>query len=140
MRRLFKLAACVFGLVGGWFLVNRIWEKWQPRQVVAPVPMVEPKHVEPVPAPSARGAQPASHDTGEMAPAQPPLGASEEPSATQSKSADNAESSPVAYCVRCRQKQPVQNPVYETTPKGRRRLRGTCAVCGAKVSQFVKST
>jgi len=133
MRRLFKLATFVLGLVGGWLLVNRVWNKWQPQQVVAPVPLVEPEHVEPVPIPSEKASQPASDGTGDTPSAQPASVASAEPLATQPEPVGNADSPPVAYCVRCRQKQPVQNPVYETTPKGRRRLRGTCAVCGAKV-------
>lgn len=145
MRRLFKLLAFVFGLVGGWLLVNRMWEKWQPQQVVAPpVPTVEPERVEPLGAPPAP-AEPVAHasadDGGDTSTAPAPAPeAPEAPAAAQTEHADNATSAPVAYCVRCRQKQPVRDPVYETTPKGRRRLRGTCAVCGAKVSQFVKST
>ncbi|RME09938.1 MAG: hypothetical protein D6802_10695 [Ardenticatenia bacterium] len=131
MRRLFKWSAFLFGLVGGWFLFKWLWESWQPQQIVsAPMPTVEPERIEPLETSTTSPAPPTSAPVEQTPPAPEPAPSPQTPS----------EEAPLAYCVRCRKKQPVNNPVYETTPKGRRRLRGTCAVCGAKVSQFVKST
>lgn len=49
------------------------------------------------------------------------------------------ENLPEAYCVRCREKRPVAEARYETTPRGRHRIVGRCTVCDSKVTQFVKS-
>ena len=51
-----------------------------------------------------------------------------------------SENLPEAYCVRCREKRPVAEARYETTPRGRHRVVGRCTVCGSKVTQFVKSS
>jgi DNA topoisomerase-1 len=42
-----------------------------------------------------------------------------------------------AYCVKCRQKQPVQNPQEVVTKNGRRALEGNCSVCGTKLFRFI---
>jgi len=42
-----------------------------------------------------------------------------------------------AYCVKCRQKQPIQGARKVTTKKGRPAIEGTCAVCGAKLFRFI---
>jgi len=42
-----------------------------------------------------------------------------------------------AYCVKCRQKQPIQEARKVTTKKGRPAIEGTCAVCGAKLFRFI---
>lgn len=42
------------------------------------------------------------------------------------------------YCPRCRTRQPVTDPQPVLTSKGRPAVRGTCAVCGSRVFQFVR--
>jgi pimeloyl-ACP methyl ester carboxylesterase len=42
-----------------------------------------------------------------------------------------------AYCVKCRQKQPMQNPQEAVTKNGRRALEGNCPVCGTKLFRFI---
>ena len=44
-----------------------------------------------------------------------------------------------SYCVRCRGKTPTQNVKYTQTKNGRHLLKGTCAVCGSKKSQFISA-
>lgn len=39
----------------------------------------------------------------------------------------------IAYCMRCKAKQPIANPEQNTMKNGRPSTRGTCAVCGTKV-------
>lgn len=43
----------------------------------------------------------------------------------------------VAYCVRCREKRPMQDAHEETTENGRHAARGTCPVCGANMFTFL---
>jgi hypothetical protein len=42
-----------------------------------------------------------------------------------------------AYCVKCRQKQPIQGARKVTTKKGRPAIEGTCAVCDKKLFRFI---
>lgn len=48
-----------------------------------------------------------------------------------------------AYCVRCKEKTDVKDPVegvFDLGSKGKRRnVRGTCDQCGTKVSAILKS-
>jgi hypothetical protein len=41
------------------------------------------------------------------------------------------------YCVKCRQKRTIQNGKVETSESGRRMAKGTCPVCGTKVTRFL---
>ncbi len=41
------------------------------------------------------------------------------------------------YCVKCRKKQQIKNGVVEKTAKGRPMARGSCPVCGTKVTRFL---
>ena len=43
----------------------------------------------------------------------------------------------LAYCARCRAKQPIQDPEPAATKDGRPAVRGTCPECGAKMFRFV---
>ena len=52
--------------------------------------------------------------------------------------ADDDDTDPLlSYCVSCRTKRPMINTHEETTENGRRALRGTCEVCGAKMFRFL---
>jgi hypothetical protein len=42
-----------------------------------------------------------------------------------------------AYCVKCRQKRPIQNPQEVVTKNRRRALEGNCPVCGTKLFRFI---
>lgn len=46
---------------------------------------------------------------------------------------------PIAYCVSCREKQPMLDAHEENLENGRRVLRGTCEVCGSKMVRFLPS-
>lgn len=41
------------------------------------------------------------------------------------------------YCVKCRTKRTIKNGVVEKTSKGTRMVKGTCPVCGTKVTRFL---
>jgi len=41
------------------------------------------------------------------------------------------------YCVKCRAKRTIKNGVVEKTAKGTRMAKGTCPVCGTKVTRFL---
>ncbi len=43
-----------------------------------------------------------------------------------------------AYCVKCKEKKEMVDPVSRTAKNGRPMLQGTCPVCGSKLSLFVK--
>jgi transcription initiation factor IIE alpha subunit len=45
----------------------------------------------------------------------------------------------VAYCVKCKTKRTMQDPQVLTNEKGRRMAKGTCPVCGTKMTLFLKS-
>jgi uncharacterized Zn finger protein (UPF0148 family) len=42
-----------------------------------------------------------------------------------------------AYCVKCKQKQEMQNPVEVTMKNGRKMMQGTCPVCGVKMNRIM---
>ena len=44
-----------------------------------------------------------------------------------------------AYCVKCKEKRIMQNPVDTVTKNGRNAKTGTCPVCGTKLFRFVAS-
>ena len=44
------------------------------------------------------------------------------------------------YCVKCRQKRSIKNGNVEKTESGRKVAKGTCPVCGTKVTRFLSST
>jgi hypothetical protein len=44
-----------------------------------------------------------------------------------------------SYCVRCKRKTPDVNPRVVTTKNGKKLMKSTCGVCGAKKSSFMKS-
>ncbi len=41
------------------------------------------------------------------------------------------------YCVKCREKRQVTDAVVEENDKGRRFAKGTCPVCGTKVTRIM---
>jgi acyl-coenzyme A thioesterase PaaI-like protein len=41
------------------------------------------------------------------------------------------------YCVKCREKRQVTNGEVTRTEKGRPMAKGTCPVCGTKVTRFL---
>jgi hypothetical protein len=43
-----------------------------------------------------------------------------------------------AYCVKCKTKKEIQNPVEVTSKNGRPMLKGTCPSCGGKLNLFIK--
>ncbi len=134
VRRLWTFAIVVAGASLGWWLVSR-WLAHMapepiPEQGLKPAPRREVVPVEPVQPAAPAGEPPAEASADEA-------GAGEHPSPAKEVQGDEAPEVRV-YCLGCRAKQPVRNVRYETTPKGRRRLAGECAVCGRKVSQFVK--
>lgn len=43
-----------------------------------------------------------------------------------------------AYCVKCRAKQEIQNPVEVTLKNGMPATQGPCPVCGTKMSRINK--
>ena len=45
--------------------------------------------------------------------------------------------SEVAYCVRCKCKQDVDNAEVVTMANGRRRLKGSCKSCGCGMSKIL---
>jgi hypothetical protein len=42
-----------------------------------------------------------------------------------------------AYCMRCKEQRAIVDAHEEVTANGRRALRGTCSVCGAKMFRFL---
>ncbi len=44
-----------------------------------------------------------------------------------------------AYCIKCRAKREMKNPVMITMKNGRRAVQGTCSKCGSKMSQMMKA-
>ena len=44
-----------------------------------------------------------------------------------------------AYCVKCKSKREMLEPVEKKTKNGRNMLTGTCAECGTKMCKFVKN-
>ena len=45
----------------------------------------------------------------------------------------------IAYCVRCKAKQPMKDVEIVTNAKGRRQAKGLCPKCGTKMNLFLKS-
>jgi len=43
------------------------------------------------------------------------------------------------YCVKCREKRPIKEAVISKTAKGRPIAKGTCPVCGTKVTRFLSA-
>ena len=41
-----------------------------------------------------------------------------------------------AYCLKCRTKREIRNPLQVTLKNGRPATQGTCSVCGTKVSRI----
>ena len=41
------------------------------------------------------------------------------------------------YCVKCRKKRVIKDGAVVETGNGRRMAKGTCPVCGTKVSRFL---
>lgn len=44
----------------------------------------------------------------------------------------------MAYCVKCKAKREMKDPVKTTTENGRNMMKGTCSVCGTKMGLFIK--
>jgi hypothetical protein len=45
---------------------------------------------------------------------------------------------PKAYCVKCKAKRDIKDPVMEVMKNKRKRVHGKCATCGGKIGVFVK--
>jgi len=43
-----------------------------------------------------------------------------------------------AYCVKCKEKKEMKDPVESTTKRGTKMMKGTCSVCGCKMCGFLK--
>lgn len=43
------------------------------------------------------------------------------------------------YCVKCKEKVVISNPVTKTSKNGRKAVKGTCPKCGTTVMAFIKS-
>ena len=43
------------------------------------------------------------------------------------------------YCMKCKKKVTIINPMEQTLKKGRKALAGKCPTCGTKVMTFIKS-
>ena len=43
------------------------------------------------------------------------------------------------YCLACKDRVSVRDEEIRLTPNNRKQLRGLCAVCGRKVSKFVRA-
>lgn len=43
-----------------------------------------------------------------------------------------------AYCVKCKEKKEMVDPVEKVAKNGRPMLQGTCPDCGGKLSLFIK--
>ncbi len=44
-----------------------------------------------------------------------------------------------AYCVKCKEKRTIDNAEVVEMDNGRRAAKGTCPVCGTKVTRFLPS-
>lgn len=44
-----------------------------------------------------------------------------------------------AYCVKCKTQRGMKDAHEETTDNGRRAMKGTCEVCGTKMTKFLPS-
>lgn len=42
----------------------------------------------------------------------------------------------LAYCPRCRSRQPVTDATYSRTERGRATIKGSCLCCGTRVWRF----
>jgi len=42
-----------------------------------------------------------------------------------------------AYCMKCKQQREMLNPKEFKMQNGRKMLKGTCKVCGTKMSKFI---
>ena len=45
----------------------------------------------------------------------------------------------MAYCFKCREKKPIQNPERAINAAGRHQVSGTCGTCKGKMFLFVKA-
>lgn len=42
-----------------------------------------------------------------------------------------------AYCVKCKEKRPMKDANEQQLDNGRRAMKGTCEVCGTKMTKFL---
>lgn len=42
------------------------------------------------------------------------------------------------YCVKCREKREIKDAQKVEMDNGRKALKGTCPVCGTKITRFIK--
>lgn len=136
MKRLRNFILAIIGFALGWWIIATLLEWMSPKPVPAEGMQTKETHPYEV-SPGISPAMPStdvvskSGDTDESAPAS-------EPSVSENGDAE-AEEGRLVYCLRCREKRPITDWHYETTEQGRRRIVGECSVCGAGMSQFVKS-
>lgn len=128
IRRLWTVVLMFAGAAVGWWLISR----WLAHMAPEPIPE---QGLKPAPPREVIPVEPAVHDDRASADKPAP---SSTPAAETGEAPTAEEAEVRVYCLGCRARQPVRNVRYETTPQGRRRLMGECAVCGRKVSQFVK--
>lgn len=53
------------------------------------------------------------------------------------KPAQHMSKGSVGYCVKCREKRPMQNCRTVKTRRNRNMLKGTCPKCGTKMNKFI---
>lgn len=143
MKRLRNLLLAIAGFALGWWIVATLLEWMSPKPVPAEGMQTKETHPYEV-SPGISPAMPSTKvvstadddDTSE--PADTPEQTDHEPAVSENGDT-GAEEGRLVYCLRCREKRPIANWRYETTEQGRRRIVGKCSVCGAGMSQFVKS-
>lgn len=58
---------------------------------------------------------------------------------SKAATAPKVNTSPEAYCMKCKTKRRMLNPTEVTMKNGRRALRGTCEICGASINRIGRS-
>lgn len=145
MKRIVRLLAILAGFALGWWIIARLLEWMSPK----PVPVegmrqaeVSPYEMTPTITPTVPSEEEtlAVEEPAEAVTPSPEEQASDEAGSgsvsREGEPSEAVEEAPIAYCLRCREKQPLEDWNYETMESGRRRLVGTCSVCGGRVSQF----
>lgn len=132
MKRLRNVILALAGFALGWWIVATLLEWMSPK----PVPAEGMQRKETHPYEVSPDISPAMPSTKVVSTADD---ADESEPAVSDNGDAGADEGRLVYCLRCREKQPIVNWRYETNEQGRRRILGECSVCGAGMSQFVKS-
>lgn len=132
MKRLRNIILAIAGFALGWWIVATLLEWMSPKPV--PAEGMQPKETHPYE--MSPGISPAMPSTEVVSTADDED--EQEPAVAENGETGDVDA-PLVYCLRCRDKRPITNWRYETNEQGRRRIVGECSVCGAGMSQFVKS-